>query len=253
VAAGRLSNIGTTAETLRLKSPSMVPATAKGVGSIVTTRLPETTNGTLLVTAAPASVSKVRFWLPVRTFTVSPPPPRLIAPMIFEPGSSVSVSGLTSNCSAAVPPVMMPELVTFATPPKPARSAIPLVPPVMVPELITLAVLLELMPTEPLPLMVPEFVTLATISAKMPWSPVMVPELVTLAVVATMPALPAPPVMVPELATLAVVARMPPKLPPVMLPELSTVPSEKKMPRAVPVTLAPGTTVMVLPVSVMLP
>ncbi len=79
-------------------------------------RLPETTIGTVEVMVAPASVSKVRFWLPARTLTVSPPPPRTMAPKIIEPGSKVRVSGLAENCSAVppVPAAMVPQLVTLA-------------------------------------------------------------------------------------------------------------------------------------------
>jgi hypothetical protein len=54
--------------------------------------LPETANGVVPVTVAPASVSKVRLWLPPRKLMVSPPPPSLIAPIMREPGYSVSAS-----------------------------------------------------------------------------------------------------------------------------------------------------------------
>jgi hypothetical protein len=60
VAAGRLPKFGTTDDTLRVKSPSTRPFAANGVGSIATAWLPDTTNGVVPVTVAPASVSKVR-------------------------------------------------------------------------------------------------------------------------------------------------------------------------------------------------
>jgi hypothetical protein len=249
VAAGRLSNIGTTAETLRLKSPSMVPATTNGVGSIVTTRLPDTTNGTVAVTVAPASVSKVRFWLPVRKLTLAPPPPRMIAPMMREPGNSVSVSAPPPmNWSAAVLPEMVPELLTLAV-----AAMMPKSPPEMVPELVTLAVV-TLMPRRP-PEMVPELVTLAVVALMPKTTAEMVPELVTLARPPRLQ-MPKPPVMVPELVKLIAVpppSEKMPEVPPVIVPELSTVPRVNLRPKVVPVTLAPGTTVMVLPLSETVP
>src|ERR1700682_4792710 len=61
-------------ETARVKSIRFLSARPNGVGSIDAMRLPDTANGTVPVTVAPANETKVRFWLAVRTLTVSAVP-----------------------------------------------------------------------------------------------------------------------------------------------------------------------------------
>jgi hypothetical protein len=84
--------------------------------------LPSTANGVVLVTVAPASVSKVRFWLPLRRkLMVSPPPLRMIDPTMREPCSRVTTSAVLPKKLAirtAAPPatMMLPELVRLMVP-----------------------------------------------------------------------------------------------------------------------------------------
>jgi hypothetical protein len=214
-------------EMLPVMSLSARSVKEKMLGSIATARLPTTTKAGP-VTVAPASVSKVRLWLPPRKLTVSPPPPRLIAPMMREPGSKVSVSGLPKNWIAAVVPKMIPALVTLPVKPWIPMPWPPPEPmPEMTPKFVMLAVVAA-MPkfcTPPALVMVPKLVTLATLSARMPKLtlpgaavPEMKPKLVTLAVGAAIPAplmVSAIPEMVPKFVTLAVsLTAMPMPLPP---------------------------------------
>lgn len=117
VAAGA-AVCGMDAVTSRVKSVRARPCIANPVGSTETIRSPETTKGTLPLTLTPASDVKVRFWLPVFIATALLVPPRLIPPMMIEPGNSVSV-GLLPDMSMARGPVvlvMKPELTRLLLP-----------------------------------------------------------------------------------------------------------------------------------------
>src|SRR6185437_10447114 len=108
-------------DTAWVKSMRLRSVTAKPVGSTEAMRLPDTTKGTVPFTVTPEIVLKVRFWLPANTFTVSPAPSMLIAPVMNEPGSSVSTAGSQPQESAnwmAVPPdaLMTPELTSRLVP-----------------------------------------------------------------------------------------------------------------------------------------
>ena len=70
------------------------------------------------------------------TLTTSAPWPKSTTPLIFEPGSSVSVSAALDNLIAIPPvPVIVPEFVIVAAP----VAEMPVVP-MMVPALVKLAV-----------------------------------------------------------------------------------------------------------------
>src|SRR4051794_15944849 len=83
-------------DTPRVKSIRVLSASPNGVGSMLITRLPTATNGTVPATVTPASELTVRFWLPTSTLIALPTPlpgptNNVISPTRNEPGSRVIV------------------------------------------------------------------------------------------------------------------------------------------------------------------
>jgi hypothetical protein len=238
-----------TPEMPRVKSIRFLSASPNGVGSIAAARLPETANGSGPFTVAPASVLKVRLWLPERKLTVSWVPTRLIAPVMFELASRLSVSGPPPN-RMAVPPklLMVPALVRVSVPVIDATVVVPLVnpeliatalppkndctvkPPVLCPELIPVA-LPPLASTKNPPALLPELVPVAfPLFVTTKNAPALFPELVPVALPLPFACTVIPPVLLPEL--------VPVGLPP---PNVSTMSPPLLLPELVPVALPPAT------------
>ncbi|KYG20444.1 hypothetical protein SE92_09335 [Bradyrhizobium sp. AT1] len=121
----------TSEEAPAVKSIRVRSVCASAVGSRVATLEPETTNGPLklppdvIVLIVPSKLTKVGRSMVISDdirllgarlrLTTSLPKPKSTAPLIFEPGSSVSVSAALDNLIALPSvPVIVPELVMVA-------------------------------------------------------------------------------------------------------------------------------------------